>query len=354
MRGRICYLKVKNAEGGHNEETVTAGPMFAVRFSGGSGSIMPEVVVLLSVSNGARHLDDQIQSILAQTWPRVRLIVRDDGSIDQTWAVLAKWRRESVIAFRGRSTGAQASFLQMLGMVDRTTELVSFADHGDVWHPRKVERAAERLLTENGATPALYFSRGILTDGGRTPDWRRPPSFGNALVENITVGSTIVLNRAAIARVKSAGAPREVLMHDWWCYLIVAAFGRVIYDPEPLVLLREQDSKPPWRRVRPALDRIIEQAWEFRRHFGSARDLQPADRRLLDIITQGSALERRMLAVNPRLHRQLWADDLRMRLRLLAGPWPGGSAAQGPTLQKIGFAGETSGRLRPAKWNHRG
>ncbi len=302
------------------------------------------VVVLLSTFNGAAFLIPQIESILGQTWPNLRLVIRDDGSSDGTWRLLRAWRNDPrVLVFRGRNMGPKNSFLRMLGLVDARTELVAFADQDDMWQPEKIERGVLALTAEREMRPVLYCSRSFLTDRtlhvtGLTPCWPEPPSFGNALVENIATGCTILLNRSAVALLKSAGSPAGAIMHDWWSYLVISAFGDVIFDPRPSVLLRQHGmnlvgvsasrrgrwAKKVTRQLRQdSLRMIVGQARSFLSHFGDHPMLGGDHRCLACDLVRGSGLERRVLAVDKRLHRQFALDDVLLRCRVLAGPWPG-------------------------------
>ena len=66
----------------------------------------------------------------------------------------------------------------------------------------------------------------------------RATGFGNALVENICVGCTIVLNRPAIDLL-CQHLPRNILVHDWWCYLVFSCFGQIVFDPEASIRYRQ-------------------------------------------------------------------------------------------------------------------
>jgi hypothetical protein len=74
---------------------------------------------------------------------------------------------------------------------------------------------------------------------GRSPRFRRPPGFGNALVQSIAGGNTMLFNQAAKALMERV-RPETVVAHDWWIYILVSgAGGTVIYDPEPMVRYRQ-------------------------------------------------------------------------------------------------------------------
>ena len=76
---------------------------------------------------------------------------------------------------------------------------------------------------------------------GASPLFRRPPSFGNALAQNLASGNTMVFNDAArrlLVEAERAGA--RPAFHDWWAYLLVTGCGGTVrYDPHPSVRYRQ-------------------------------------------------------------------------------------------------------------------
>src|SRR6266481_5587339 len=82
-----------------------------------------------------------------------------------------------------------------------------------------------------------------MTEDGRcygfSPLFTRPPTFRNALVQNLGGGNTMVFNRAA-KKILEAAAAFEVVLHDWWVYQLVTAAGGVVhYDHQPALKYRQ-------------------------------------------------------------------------------------------------------------------
>lgn len=201
------------------------------------------VVVLMSTYQGVRFVVEQLQSILGQLPPGGQVVVRDDGSTDGTPEAIAALQDPRIHLTCGPNIGFARSFLILLAEAPDDADMVMLADQDDVWLPHKVQRAWEHLAPLGG-TPALYCSRLQLVDAqlrpiGLTPLRQRPPCFENALAENIVTGCTAAMNLHALRLVRQCGDPAMVHFHDWWCYLVVAAFGQVVYDPEPTVLYRQ-------------------------------------------------------------------------------------------------------------------
>ena len=125
---------------------------------------------------------------------------------------------------------------------------MAFCDQDDVWLPDKLSRGIATLGDSEDPRPSLYCSRSWITDtalGQRrlSAARPRPPSFRNALVQNVASGNTILLNPAATRLVEEAAQKIErVVVHDWWVYqLITGAGGRVVHDDTPTLLYRQHD-----------------------------------------------------------------------------------------------------------------
>jgi hypothetical protein len=206
-----------------------------------------DFAVLLATFNGERHLPQQLESLLAQRAVRWTLYWRDDGSTDRTVEML-----ESFAAATGRvrrvskpsgRLGPGQSFMALLRAVEGDG-LVAFCDQDDVWLPDKLARAAEALSLTSTDQAAIYCGRQTLVDAdltvlGLSPMPQKPPSFANALVQNVVTGCTLVLNAPARRLALSTPFPAGS-MHDWWCYLIVSGSGgTVMFDPEPAMLYRQ-------------------------------------------------------------------------------------------------------------------
>ena len=300
---------------------------------------MRTVHVLLSTYNGEGYLEEQLNSLLEQGLPHeIRVWVRDDGSSDGTLGILRRFESEYAGKFHvdaGHNLGVVRSFFHLL---EETPEegYFAFCDQDDIWNRDKLARAITKLETVPEDEPAMYCSRTELIDkAGRhlgywPPIPRREPAFENALIENIAVGCTIVLNGAAKRLISGAlPDPDRVIMHDWWAYLCVSAFGQVIYDPQPSIRYRQHGSNAvggtnrfirKWRmkyanfRRNRRKFKLRAQAAEFDRLFGAK--LPAGYRRVLnDFLEPRASLASRIrYAFSTKLYRQTPLDNLLFRI----------------------------------------
>lgn len=213
----------------------------------------PNVAILLAAYNGGAHLAEQLYSIAAQTHRNWVILASDDGSLDNSRSQLERFaQRHPLILVDGPRRGSAENFLFLIrqrAVLLPDIRWLAFSDQDDIWLPGKIERGLAALSALSEDRPALYCSRTWISD----PDGRplrlsrprpRPPSFRNALVQNICSGNTILLNPAATALATAASAEASSLVfHDWWLYqLVTGAGGQVVHDDAPMLLYRQHAS----------------------------------------------------------------------------------------------------------------
>jgi len=207
------------------------------------------VAILMATFQGRAFLEPQLQSFVGQTYPHWTLLASDDGSTDGTAQILEHYRQSwgdsRLSVSRGPSRGLNANFRTLIATAPAASAY-AFSDQDDEWETGKLERAVRWLETVAPERPALYCSRTtLIDDGGRrvgqSPLHRRPPSFANALVQNIAGGNTMVFNPVALQLLRDVlPVSGDVIIYDWWAYLIVTGVGgAVYYDAEPGVRYRQ-------------------------------------------------------------------------------------------------------------------
>lgn len=199
--------------------------------------------MLLATYGGEAHLGEQLDSLAAQQGVDWRLLWRDDGSTDGTFAILERFTarhpgRVSRLPDTGR-LGAGPSFMTLLAAAP-AADAYAFMDQDDVWLPEKLAHAARRLA----AGHELVCGRLRLVDEslhpiGLSPLPGRAPGFASLLAHNVAAGCTMLLSPRGREMALSAPLPAGGV-HDWWCALLVAGCGgRLYHDPEPMILYRQ-------------------------------------------------------------------------------------------------------------------
>jgi glycosyltransferase involved in cell wall biosynthesis len=102
----------------------------------------PLISCIVPVFNDERYLAEALDSILAQRYRPLEVIVVDDGSTDQTPAVAARYRSE-IIYLRQNKAGAPVA--RNSGLRAARGDFVAFLDSDDLWHAEKLERQMARF-----------------------------------------------------------------------------------------------------------------------------------------------------------------------------------------------------------------
>ncbi|SEF19845.1 glycosyltransferase family 2 protein [Variovorax sp. NFACC27] len=216
-----------------------------------------EVSVALCTRNGARYLPDQVRSICAQEPPPQEIVLSDDGSTDDTLAVvrdtLAQCGMADRIALRVFSNspplGVTRNFEQAVRACSH--DLIALCDQDDVWHPGRLAR----MVAQFEARPDLLLlhTDARLVDGDLKPLGStlfhalevRPAeleaiasgeAFGVLQRRNLVTGATTMF-RKTLLDAALPFAPEWV--HDEWLAAVAAATGRMDVLPEPTIDYRQ-------------------------------------------------------------------------------------------------------------------
>jgi len=217
-------------------------------FDGKRPSNTPTVAILMATYNGERFLIEQLESFADQTQKDWVLWVSDDGSSDKTIDILKKFSKRfpagKVNVIEGPKSGFAKNFLSLVANPKVIAKNYAYADQDDVWFVDKLERALGCLNKYPDSIPSLYCSRTEYVDEsmahiGYSAEYKRPPTFLNALVQNIASGNTMVFN-GATRKLMAKASQVDVPLHDWWTYIVVAGCnGMVFFDRKPTVHYRQ-------------------------------------------------------------------------------------------------------------------
>lgn len=213
------------------------------------------VSVLLAAYQGASYLPEQLASLESQQFTDFRILWQDDGSSDATPALLASMGQRYIPGTQqGLHLGPAGNFISLMRQDD--APYTALCDQDDVWHSDRLLRgltaireAEARMGTD---VPLLVHSdaRIIAADGAclhdslfRHQGWRGDAaSLQQLIVQNNVTGCTILMNAALRNLVCAHAQPEKLYMHDWFIAMTAAAFGSIIFLPEPLVDYRQHGS----------------------------------------------------------------------------------------------------------------
>ncbi len=300
---------------------------------------MSKTAIIMSSYNGTAYIEEQIESLLAQTSQDITIFIRDDGSRDGTYNLL-KSRYENndrLRLFSGENLGFGNSFSTTIGyaLADESCyDYFAFCDQDDYWMPDKIEHAVDTLSKKDQNTPLLFAHNYYICDEnlhGTDTFCNGNPlnkvTFQNMFFEGVFPGFTIVINRTLAQLAFEKNAADDIFYHDKWVSLIALSLGNIIYDTAPLARYRRYEAaasstnKGPVAKLKWRINNVLNGNFcprtqtmltEYKRFFydASATDIKE----FLDIYTGNSKAAK--LFYNHRLRRSL-AGEILMRMIIL-------------------------------------
>jgi len=111
------------------------------------------VTVVIPCYNGARFIGRTIESVLAQTYAKLELIVVDDRSTDNSVELIKAFvQRDKRVRLieRARNAGAPAA-PRNTGVAAAQAQWIAFLDADDIWHPEKLRLQMQALRDHDAA-----------------------------------------------------------------------------------------------------------------------------------------------------------------------------------------------------------
>jgi glycosyltransferase involved in cell wall biosynthesis len=315
----------------------------------------PLVSVVIPTWNRATEIRAAIDSVLAQTYSRIELIVVDDGSTDDTPSVLASYR-DRIVAIRRENAGVSAA--RNTGIRAAKGELLAFLDSDDLFDPTKIEKQVA-LLAAAGPGVVCSLSNAVLTRGsGAMMDCFdfarfRPPVAQGILLNPVEIflSRFMLFNQTALvpADVLRRVGPFDeslVVLEDRDLALRLGLAGPWVFTTEPLATIRRgtRHSLTSRARATPGLEErcllgiyakmeAIDGSWLLELPLRERDRLQPREVRLLRrcIARTGDELQR---ALAGRSKDKLWM----LRDRFVSALWARSPGCPGPSVRPLSNA----------------
>jgi glycosyltransferase involved in cell wall biosynthesis len=209
------------------------------------------ISIALATCNGARFIEEQLNSLLAQTRLPAEIVVSDDKSDDDCVEVVKRIAARSPVPIRilrnEQRCGYGDNFLRAAAATTGTW--IAFCDQDDIWLPNKLKRCSD-FFSEPGLLAVVHNAYLMLgdekTDTPADRDILRtailPPLTESAF--RTYLGFSIVFRRELIDAFDFERRPINrnntawKLPHDDWVAFLALSLGRVAMVNEPLVWYR--------------------------------------------------------------------------------------------------------------------
>ncbi|MGX7030431.1 glycosyltransferase family 2 protein [Vagococcus zengguangii] len=217
---------------------------------------MKKVLVMMSTYNGEKYIQEQINSILQQNKVDITLLIRDDGSKDETISIINEFQKEyvNVLFLQGENLGPANSFIKLLNDASDDFDYYAFSDQDDVWKSDKISRAISLLEKD---IPSLYCSSVTIANDKLEPLYTTKITEFSAtelMLRNNVQGCTMVMNGSMKKKINEY-IPKYLEMHDSWI-LRVATFinAKIVFDEYSGIYYRQHENnvigKKNWNYIK--------------------------------------------------------------------------------------------------------
>jgi len=212
-----------------------------------------QVTILLATYNAQRFIEEQLNSILDQSFSDWNLIIYDDGSNDETLSIINTYVNRypdkiKLIGNNNRYGSALGSFSFLLTVSN--SQYTMFCDQDDIWQVDKIEKTLKKMKELEGkfgnVSLLVHSDLEVVDVDLQTIDrsfWNLEqidPSINQInrlLMQNTITGCTVMINKN-LAQLATP-IPDEARMHDRWLGLVASKFGKIDYVDEALIKYRQ-------------------------------------------------------------------------------------------------------------------
>ena len=227
---------------------------------------MAKIGIVLATYNGEKYLAQMLDSLVAQTRQADFIVAVDDGSKDNTPAILKSYqdRLPLQVTCLEKNSGHRAAFSKALELAQpqlSDSDLIALADQDDIWLPHKLD-ILEKLIQDK----ALVFGDAQVVDADgkiMAESWR---SYSNieqkvsieqqiAGINNVT--GCLSLFKASLLKT-ILPIPEGVTVHDRWIAMIADKQGSVVAIDTPVVQYRIHGANAVGGAATPSMSKTLE------------------------------------------------------------------------------------------------
>lgn len=210
-----------------------------------------KINIVMSTYNGEQFLAEQIDSIQQQTFKDWQLLIRDDGSSDQTPEII-----KSFVAQDPRIVFINEHDRENFGVIKNFFTLIKhdkadyyfFSDQDDVWLEDKLETMLTAARQYPDQLPLMVYTDLCVVDQNlqvmnqsmiRSQSHHANTELVQELTENTVTGGVAMINHALAERWRTLD---NIIMHDWYLAVLATAIGKLVYIDQPGELYRQHDN----------------------------------------------------------------------------------------------------------------
>lgn len=212
----------------------------------------PKIEILMATYNGEKYIEEQIDSIINQTYTNWELLIRDDKSKDNTASIIEEYEKKDsrikLLRDEKGNLGFVKNFEELLKNSQK--DFIMFSDQDDYWEPNKIEKYVEiinKLSLKEKNIPLLIHSNSFVCDKKLKVkrekfinDCAQDKKYDIVFFNYIVQGSTILINKKMVDFALPFSS--NVTLHDRYLHLLAEFLGRRVFLNQSLMKYRQHDN----------------------------------------------------------------------------------------------------------------
>ena len=196
---------------------------------------LPKVSIILPTYNGARYIEQSIDSCLNQTYTNIELIIVDDNSKDETAKIINSYNDKRIKYIRHKNNEGLPTALNT-GFAYSTGQYLTWTSDDNQYLPTAIEEMAS-LLAKNKAVDMVYTDYWVRYLETGDEELRKMPSVLN-LAKGNNMGACFLYTRRVYEAVGNYN-PKYKLVEDYDYWIRISKRFNVMHYPKPLYVYGE-------------------------------------------------------------------------------------------------------------------
>ena len=205
------------------------------------------ISIAMCTYNGERFLNEQISSILEQTYRNFELVIVDDNSKDNTINIIKEYQSKDnrIKLFQNnKNIGFLKNFEKAISLC--RGDFIALSDQDDVWKKNKLE-----IFLKNINDNMLIYSDAILIDEYSKEIGSQLIRPNHNLVQgkcnkafifyNCVSGNTLMFRRELVCNI--VPIPKNIIFHDIWIAFLASTYGTITFTDESLTYYRRYNEQ---------------------------------------------------------------------------------------------------------------
>lgn len=204
----------------------------------------PLVSIAIATYNGAKYLEEQLESILHQTYDSIEIIICDDQSSDNTISIIKRYQNNDIrikLFINDKNLGYVKNFEKAISLCTGT--YIALSDQDDIWSLNKIEV----LLKNIGCNFLIHSDVSLIDEKGEViaKTWKNEIKthkvFEDFLFSNVVTGCTSMFKNELLKDLLPF--PEALAYHDWYLAIHAARHKKIVYLNKSLVQYRQHTTQ---------------------------------------------------------------------------------------------------------------